>query len=149
HPQTRAAWVTTGGYDTHAKQAGEHTALLSDLAASLAAFQSDLEARRIDDRVLLMAWSEFGRRAAENASAGTDHGKAGIVFVLGKHAGGGLWGEPPDLGKLDAGDLPSRVDFRSIYATLLRRWYGADPEPVLGRAYPLLGFMEARSGRVL
>jgi uncharacterized protein (DUF1501 family) len=141
HPETHAAWVTTGGYDTHAQQAVTHSGLLTDLAASLAAFQSDLEARAIDDRVLLMAWSEFGRRAAENASGGTDHGKGGVVFVLGKHARGGLWGERPDLGRLEDGDLASRVDFRSTYATIIRKWYGRDPEPILGRAFPTLGFL--------
>jgi uncharacterized protein (DUF1501 family) len=141
HPETQFAWVTTGGYDTHAGQNGEHAHLLSALASAIAAFQTDLEARKIDHRVLLMAWSEFGRRVAENASGGTDHGKAGIVFVAGTGVRGGLWGEPPDLGRLDDGDLPSRVDFRSVYSTLIRRWLDRDPQPVLGKRFPLLGFI--------
>jgi uncharacterized protein (DUF1501 family) len=141
HAEVQAAWVTSGGFDTHAKQAGDHAALLSDLAASLAAFQSDIIARSLGEQVVLMAWSEFGRRAAENASAGTDHGKAGIVFVMGRQVRGGLYGEPPDLSRLDAGDVPPRVDFRSVYATLIRNWYRQDPEPVLGHPYPILGFL--------
>ncbi len=141
HVEVQAAWVTSGGFDTHAMQAGDHAALLSDLAASLAAFQADIVARSLREQVVLMAWSEFGRRAAENASAGTDHGKAGIVFVMGQQVRGGLYGEPPDLGRLDAGDVPPRVDFRSVYATLIRNWYGHDPEPVLGHPYPTLGFL--------
>jgi uncharacterized protein (DUF1501 family) len=140
HPGARFAWVTTGSYDTHAAQRDAHANLLSDLAAALASFQADLEARRIEDRVLLMAWSEFGRRAAENASGGTDHGKAGLVFVSGSGVKGGLWGASPDLARLDDGDLPSRVDFRSVYATLIERWLGGDAVPILGRRWPLLGF---------
>jgi uncharacterized protein (DUF1501 family) len=143
HPEIQVAWVTIGGYDTHAKQSGDHAALLSDLSSSLAAFQADLETRKLDDRVLLMAWSEFGRRAAENASGGTDHGKAGLVLMMGSRVRGGLFGEPPDLGRLDDGDLPSRVDFRSVYSTVIRDWFGRDPEPVLGRAYPALGFLRS------
>ncbi len=78
-------------------------------------------------------FSEFGRRARENAQGDTDHGAAGPVFLVGRSVHGGLVGPPPDLANLDNGDLKFAVDFRDIYATLLRRWLDVDPAPVLGR----------------
>ncbi len=141
HPEIVAIWITVGGFDTHARQEPEHGALLSSVASSITAFQEDLAARAIDGRVLMVAWSEFGRRAAENASQGTDHGKAGIAFVIGSRVRGGLLGSHPDLGRLDDGDLAVGIDFRSLYATVIRRWFDRDPEPVLGQTYPLLDFL--------
>ena len=78
-------------------------------------------------------FSEFGRRVRENAQGGTDHGAAGPVFLAGPPVRGGLVGPPPDLANLDNGDLKFTVDFRDIYATLLRRWLDVDPVPILGR----------------
>jgi uncharacterized protein (DUF1501 family) len=145
HPETEIVWITTGGYDTHAMQAAQHAVLLRDLAGALAAFDEDLARRKLSEHVLVLAWSEFGRRAAENASAGTDHGKAGLVFLLGDSVVGGIHGVPPDFGRLHDGDLPSRVDFRSIYATVIRDWFRQEPEPILGARYPTLQLIRAVS----
>lgn len=139
---TRLVWVVSGGYDTHSGQAGTHAQLLLDVAESLAAFQTDLETRGLADRVVVMAWSEFGRRIEENGSAGTDHGKAGTVFLMGNGLNGGtFYGEVPRLADLDTGDLPTQIDFRSIYWTLISQWFGQDPEPVLMGHYEDLGFV--------
>lgn len=141
---THAVWINHGGFDTHSAQAEDHTELLTGVAASLAAFQADLDARGLSDRVVVMAWSEFGRRVAENASLGTDHGKAGTVLLLGDAVKGGeVYGGPWDLANLEDGDLPTSVDFRSVYATLIRDWYGNDPVPVLGATWETLGFIGA------
>lgn len=145
---THAIWINHGGFDTHSAQSGEHTELLTDVAASLAAFQADLDARGLSDRVVVMAWSEFGRRVQENASLGTDHGKAGTVLLLGNTVKGGeVYGGPWDLANLEDGDLPTTVDFRAVYATLIRDWYGNDPMPVLGGHYENLGFIGAAAKR--
>lgn len=139
---SRAIWIKTGGYDTHSAQSATHTALLEDVGSSLAAFQDDLRARGLSRRVVVMAWSEFGRRVAENASLGTDHGKAGTVFLLGDSIRGGtFYGVEPDLGNLDRGDLRTDVDFRSVYHTLIEDWLGGDPRQVLGKEYENLGFV--------
>ncbi|HUP65057.1 MAG TPA: DUF1501 domain-containing protein [Thermoanaerobaculia bacterium] len=140
---TRLVWVASGGFDTHSTQTGTHANLLSDVSDSLASFQADLESRGISERVVVMAWSEFGRRAQENASGGTDHGKAGSVFLLGDGIkGGSFYGEVPGLDALDDGDLPTQIDFRSVYWTLIESWLGNDPEPVLHGRYANLGFIE-------
>ena len=121
-----------GAWDTHADQAVALTENLSLTADSLYAFQRDLEARGIADRVLTLVWSEFGRRAAENGS-GTDHGAAGIGFVIGTRAGGRMIGEFPGLAKLDPlGNLRATSDFRGVYAALAGDWFGVDPAAVLG-----------------
>lgn len=145
---THAVWINHGGFDTHSAQSGDHTQLLTDVAASLAAFQSDLDARGLSDRVVVMAWSEFGRRVQENASLGTDHGKAGTVLLLGNAVKGGeVYGGPWDLANLEDGDLPTTVDFRAVYATLIHDWYGNDPVPVLGGHYENLGFIGTAARR--
>ena len=120
-----------GAWDTHANQATALTENLTLTAASLYAFQRDLEARGIADRVLTLVWSEFGRRAAENGS-GTDHGAAGIGFLVGTRASGRMVGEFPGLAKLDAdGNLRATSDFRGLYAALCADWFGVDPAAVL------------------
>ena len=98
------------------------------VADSLLAFQRDLEARGIADRVLVQVWSEFGRRALENGSAGTDHGAAGVGFLIGTKASGKMVGEFPGLGSgLDAdGNVKATADFRGVYSALLEQWLGAD-----------------------
>ena len=140
---THAIWISTGGYDTHSNQPNVHANLLTDVSNSLGAFQEDLNARGIADRVLVLAWSEFGRRVAENASMGTDHGKAGTMFLVGDSVKGGtFYGDTVDLSNLDNGDLRTEIDFRSVYSTVIRDWYGHDPEPVLAGTYANLGFLE-------
>ncbi len=134
----RVGYIIQGGYDTHAEQARTHDALLRVLGDALAAFYADLAARGHLDRVLVLTWSEFGRRVAENGSRGTDHGTAAPMFVLGGRIRGGVYGSPPDLGRLDNGNLKFETDFRSVYATVLEGWLGADAGEVLGRRFPTL-----------
>jgi uncharacterized protein (DUF1501 family) len=114
-----------GGYDTHSDQA---TALNRNLKATvdaIAAFQADLEARGLADRVLVHLWSEFGRRPEENGSSGTDHGAAGVGFLIGTRAAGTMIGEHPGLASLDPeGNLKATSDFRGLYASLVEDWLG-------------------------
>jgi uncharacterized protein (DUF1501 family) len=122
----------TGSYDTHADQTTELGPALNTTAASLYSFQRDLEARGIADRVLTLVWSEFGRRAQENGSGGTDHGAAGCGFLIGTHAAGVQVGEFPGLNTLDAdGNLKPTSDFRAVYASLLEQWLQTDAERVI------------------
>lgn len=138
---TRVYYVAQGGYDTHSSQAGSHEKLMQELDTSLAAFCADLKAQGNFNRVLLMTFSEFGRRVAENASGGTDHGAAAPLFVIGGKVKSGLHGEAPSLSQLHNGDLIHRVDFRSVYATILSKWLNAPVEPVLKRGFPLMSFV--------
>jgi len=133
---TRVYYVSQGGYDTHAGQAGTHERLLGELDAALAAFAAEMKAQKNFDRVALMTFSEFGRRVAENASGGTDHGAAAPLFLIGGKIAAGLHGTPPSLTRLDAGDLVHTCDFRSVYATVLDRWLHAPSAEILGRKFP-------------
>jgi uncharacterized protein (DUF1501 family) len=135
---TRVFYVSQGGYDTHTQQVGNHDRLLGDLGDALAAFVKDLKAQGNFDRVLLMTFSEFGRRVAQNGSNGTDHGAAAPLFVIGGAAKPGLHGKYPSLTELDRGDLVFNVDFRSVYATVLENWLKAPSEKVLGRKFSIL-----------
>lgn len=136
---TGICYVSTGGFDSHAGQANTQPALLRAVSEALSAFYGDLAAHGMEQDVLTLMWTEFGRRVKENGSAGTDHGTATPVFVLGGGIKGGLYGETPSLRNLDEnGDLKYSTDFRSVYATVLDRWFGADPKDVLGTAYPTL-----------
>jgi uncharacterized protein (DUF1501 family) len=139
----RLFFTSQGGYDTHNQQANQHQNLLAELAGALTAFQKDLEQHKVADRVLVVAFSEFGRRVAENASLGTDHGAASCMFLAGSRVKGGLAGRYPSLEKLDDGDLVHTVDFRSVYATLLEKWLGCEAEKVLGQKFPLLELVRA------
>ena len=126
------ALEASGSYDTHADQTTELGPALDTTAASLLAFQRDLESRGIADRVLTLVWSEFGRRAQENGSGGTDHGAAGCGFLIGTHAAGTQVGEFPGLGALDQdGNLKATSDFRSVYSALLEQWLHTDAERVI------------------
>ena len=140
---TNIAYVTLGGFDTHAGQEDEHGPLLANVAAALNAFLDDLAAQGRLDQVAVMAFSEFGRRAGENGSGGTDHGKAGPVFLFGEGVNGGLYGDPPDLRNLDDGDLRYSVDFRSVYATVLEEWLGSESAPVLFGEFETLPLFRA------
>ena len=121
-----------GGYDTHERQPDELKKNLQLCADSLLAFQRDLEARGLADRVVTLVWSEFGRRAQENGSMGTDHGAAGIGFVMGTRVTGRMVGEFPGLGTLDPqGNLRATSDYRGLYGAILEQWLGADPAAVI------------------
>jgi uncharacterized protein (DUF1501 family) len=142
-PVQVATVSAVGGYDTHENEAGTLDSNLQRTCDAVLAFQRDLEARGLDDRVLIEMWSEFGRRPEENGG-GTDHGAAGLAFVVGKHAGGTMIGGFPGLASLDPQDnLLHTSDFRTMYCTLLESWLGVDAGPIipgadtLGR-YPAL-----------
>jgi uncharacterized protein (DUF1501 family) len=138
---TRVYYVSQGGYDTHAHQEGAHARLLAELGNSLSAFTADLKAQGNFDRVLTMTFSEFGRRVAENASRGTDHGAAAPMFLLGGKIQPGLYGRAPSLETLQNGDLIHTVDFRNVYATILEKWLQAPIEPVLKRRFSTMDFI--------
>ncbi len=128
------------GYDSHAQQAPRHAALLGELAAALTAFRAAMIEAGAWERVLVMTYAEFGRRVAENASGGSDHGTAAPHFLLGGRLKGGFYGEQPPLDELEDGDLRPRLDFRRLYAAVAEGWLGLPAAPdSLGRhaALPL------------
>lgn len=131
------------GFDTHANAPVAHARLWTEVSEGLQAFFADLERRGGADRVLVMAFSEFGRRVAENGSDGTDHGAAGPMFLWGRAVCGGIYGQPPSLADLDHGDLKMTVDFRRVYATVLDHWLGVNHERVLGRRFVKLPMLAA------
>jgi uncharacterized protein (DUF1501 family) len=138
----RVGYVTLGGFDTHANEKGTHDALMKTLADGLFAFYTDLVQHGKADNVVVMTWSEFGRRVEENGSHGTDHGTAAPLFVLGNPVNKGIFGEPPSLSNLDQnGNLKYTTDFRSVYATVLDRWLGASSKDVLGGSFGSQAFL--------
>ena len=138
-PSVKVCHVVLGGFDTHQQEDTRQAALLSYVDTAVGAFMKDLEAHGQADRVVLMTWSEFGRRVAENGSRGTDHGAAAPVLVVGRPIAGGLYGEPPSLTSLiDGGNLKYTTDFRSVYQTVIRDWLGGDAGSVLGGTFPAL-----------
>jgi len=134
--------LSLAGFDTHRNQPAVHAGLLAQLADGLLALRTALVELGRWNETLLMSYAEFGRRPRENESNGTDHGTAAPHFVLGGRVAGGLYGAPPQLNALDGnGNLPFAVDFRSLYATALERWWGVPAAPVLGGRFahlPLL-----------
>ena len=130
--------VADKGYDTHSKQRQAHDRKMQDLGDALGAFLNDLDRSEAGRETVVLVFSEFGRRVAENGSSGHDHGKAGPMFILGHSVKGGLYGAHPSLTELDAGDLAFTTDFRSVYATLISGLFGVDSAGVLGAEYPLL-----------
>ncbi len=139
---TRLFSVSMGGFDTHANQKDTQARLLGQLGDALDAFMQDLANMGKQDDVTIMTFSEFGRRARQNGSAGTDHGTAEPMFVIGNNVRGGLYGTYPSLGALDTnGDLQFSSDFRSVYAGMLRDVVGADPAPILAGTFEPLVVM--------
>ncbi len=139
---TSIYYAQLGNFDTHSNQANQHAGLLFELGASLEAFIADLVKSGAGSRVVVLVFSEFGRRLAENGSAGTDHGTAAPVFLAGPAVKAGLHGPYPDLRDLADGDPKFAIDFRRVYATLLDGWLGCPSQKVLGgkfAALPLLG----------
>lgn len=133
--RSRVYYVELDGFDTHSQQAAAHAALLGQLGDALSAFVEDVHHHGHGQRVLVMAFSEFGRRVKENASKGTDHGAAAPLFLAGERVKGGLHGARPDLTALEEGDLKFQTDFRRVYATVLENWLGVASNPVLGSDY--------------
>jgi uncharacterized protein (DUF1501 family) len=131
----RLFYVTLDGFDTHAGQAGPHANLLRDVSDSITAFYRDLAARGHQDRLLIMTFSEFGRRARENGSRGTDHGSGAPMILVGGRVRSGVVGDHPSLSSLEDGNLRHHTDFRQVYATILDRWLGVPSRQVLGQEY--------------
>jgi uncharacterized protein (DUF1501 family) len=139
---TKVYYAHMTGFDTHANQRGAHDALLEQLSTGVDAFYRDLETQGNAERVLVIAFSEFGRRVAENGSGGTDHGTAAPMFVFGKRIRPGFHGRQPSLADLADNDLKHHVDFRSIYATVLDQWLGTDPATILGAEFERVPFLQ-------
>jgi len=139
--QTRVIYVQHGSFDTHAAQKGTQDRLLRELSDGLKAFYDDLAQHGNETRTLTMTFSEFGRRVAENASRGTDHGEAGPMFLLGGGVKGGLYGEHPSLDDLDHGDIKYTVDFRSVYATIVEKWFGRPSAGIIAGTFPTMGML--------
>jgi len=137
----RVFYISLGGFDTHAQQARQHTQLMQYLDDGLSSFYQLLDQSGHGDRVLTMTFSEFGRRVAENASQGTDHGTALPMFLLGGQVKGGFYGTPPDLTQLQDGDITHQMDFRSVYSSILKSWMNVDPRKVVEGSFPLLDFV--------
>jgi uncharacterized protein (DUF1501 family) len=133
---TRVYYVSLGGFDTHANQQGRHDQLMNTLATGISAFWQDMKEQKNDQRVLMMTFSEFGRRVAQNASQGTDHGAAAPMFLFGRNIREGVIGRHPSLTDLDSGDLKYNIDFRSVYASVLQDWLDAPSKPILGKQFP-------------
>lgn len=133
--QTRVVYFSNGGFDTHARQADQHDKLMKAFGDSVLAFMREMEAIGKADKVTILVFSEFGRRSYENASAGTDHGAAGPMLLIGKAIKGGFYGPIPNLNDLEDGDVKFSIDFRSVYATTLDQWMGSDSEKVLGAKF--------------
>lgn len=132
---TRVYYVSIGGFDTHANQLGAHANLLNQVASTLNAFYRDIKAQGNNERVLTMVFSEFGRRVAQNASGGTDHGTAAPMYLVGDMVRPGVLGDHPSLTDLDQGDLRYSVDFRSVYASIIEDWMGGPATEILGKEY--------------
>ena len=141
-------WVQTGGYDTHAAQNtnaanGAYSNLMGTLNGALPAFYNDLRNQGLLNDTLMLQFSEFGRRISENGSAGTDHGAAGLMMAIGGSVRGGLYGTAADLQpsadnptlENNGGDVTHETDFRSVYATVIDNWLGADSTVVLGQNF--------------
>jgi uncharacterized protein (DUF1501 family) len=148
-------YVQMGGFDNHSSQidvvngqpnklAGDHARLLKFFSESVKAFYDDMAEHGLADRVVILEWSEFGRRPNENASFGTDHGTSSQIFVIGDPVRGGLYGEQPSLAAADldrAGNLKFNTDFRAVYGTVLDRWLGVDSNLILGSRFEDVGFL--------
>jgi uncharacterized protein (DUF1501 family) len=152
-PEANLFYVQMGGFDHHSDQigndqnpadktVGQHLNLLRQFSSAVKAFYDDMTAHNLADNLLMMHWSEFGRRPNENASLGTDHGTSSGQFIIGNPVIGGLYGEQPSLTDRDnAGNLKFKVDFRAVYATILNRWLNADAQSILGASYENIGFL--------
>jgi uncharacterized protein (DUF1501 family) len=138
---SRVLSIEHPGYDTHTRQNNKHNNLMRHLDAALNAFLEDLGRSEAGRNTIVLAFTEFGRRVAESKGQGTDHGVASVAFVLGPTIRGGLYGEYPSLTDLVGGDLRHTTDFRSVYATVIERWFGVEAGRVLGEPHTPLEFI--------
>jgi len=141
---TRVLYTTApyNSFDTHAGQLASHTMLWDQTSRAVGDFYDDLKEHNAGEEVILLVFTEFGRRVKDNGS-GTDHGAGGHCFIIGEQVKGGLYGEYPSLDayKLDAGDLQFNTDFRSVYSTILEKWMGLDAKPIVNGEYEQLAFI--------
>ena len=139
---TKVYYVSLGSFDTHVNQDNQQKRLFTELNDAVKAFTADLKSNNRFQDVLMMTFSEFGRRVSQNASGGTDHGTANNMFFI---SGGlkekGILNAMPDLADLNEGDLKHTVDFKNVYATVLNKWLGADDKMILGKQYDHLKFL--------
>ena len=140
---TRLYYVQLSGFDTHANQADMHAKLMGELSNSIGNLFSSLQGEH-SERVVLMTYSEFGRRVKENGSRGTDHGSGSCMFLAGTQVVGGLVGKHPSLSDLVDGDIKFHTDFRRVYATLLDNWLGVDSKGVLGDSFEKLALIDRK-----
>lgn len=139
----RLFYVTQDGFDTHAGQLPLHANLLRDVSESITAFYRDLSARGHGERILVMTFSEFGRRGHENGSQGTDHGSGAPMLLVGGRVRSGVLGAHPALTNLVQGNLPHHTDFRQVYASILDRWLGVPSRPILGQEFAPVDILRA------
>ncbi len=141
---TRIYYVSMGGFDTHAQQQRTHDTLMAEISDGLSAFMRDLKAQGLHQKTMVVTFSEFGRRVAENASLGTDHGTAAPMFIFGGGIKAGLIGAQPSLAKehLQLGDLKFTTDFRSVYASILSNWLKADSTAILGHGFKTMDLIK-------
>jgi uncharacterized protein (DUF1501 family) len=138
---TRLYYVQLGGFDTHANQSEMHARLLGELSSAVGQLITSLQGEH-SERVVVMTYSEFGRRVKENGSRGTDHGSGSCMFVAGTPVKGALVGKHPSLSDLTDGDIKYHTDFRRVYATLLDDWLGVDSKVVLGDTFEKLALID-------
>ncbi len=139
---TKVYYVSLGSFDTHINQAAQQQRLFTEMNDAISAFVNDLKSNNRFQDVLLMSFSEFGRRVAQNASGGTDHGTANnMFFVSGGLKQKGVLNPLPDLGELNEGDLKHNIDFKQVYATVLSKWLDTDHQKILGKQFEYLGFI--------
>ena len=138
---TKVYYISLGSFDTHVNQEAQQQRLFTELSDAVRAFTTDLKNNNRFNDVILFTFSEFGRRVSQNASGGTDHGTANNMFLVGgalKQKG--IINEMPNLSDLDEGDLKYKIDFKTVYATVLKNWLDADDTAILGKKYEHLGF---------
>ena len=133
---TRIFYCDHGSFDSHSNQTGMHDKLWKDVSEGVSSFMDDLKAHDVGDNVILLMFTEFGRRVHDNGS-GTDHGAGGVAFVLGENVKGGEYSEYPSTAPedLEQGDLVPNLDFRSVYSTILEDWMGLDAQPLVGGVF--------------
>lgn len=139
---TKVYYVSLGSFDTHVNQQNQQQRLFKEMNEAITAFVKDLKTQNRFDDVMLMSFSEFGRRVSQNASGGTDHGTANNMFLIG---GGlkqkGFINPLPDLADLQDGDLKHKVDFKNVYATILNKWLAVDDKLILNKKFEMMAFL--------
>jgi uncharacterized protein (DUF1501 family) len=145
---TRVFYTSHGSFDTHASELPAHAKLWTDMDGAIDAFFQDMRAHQAADDMIMLLWTEFGRRVKDNGS-GTDHGAGGMAMVIGERVKGGMYGTYPSLRDADLtqqsegmfGNLRYSYDFRGLYSTVLERWLGLDAKAIVGGSFEQLAFI--------